>query len=171
MAGIKIRHNAVRKGKYGYWLPTPQMKRMGFQNVPCGIDGPDAWKIAREWEDRDQRARRGLEEAPSGQVYPPGSVGDGFTRFRRSQEWAKKPPRTREDWERSWVYINPVFGTAATATVSFELLDRWYHHLIASRALERLAALSRFGARSTPSWSASKWRRPAILPRLSAKLA
>lgn len=135
MANIKVRHYAIRKGKYGYWLPTPQMKRMGFQNVPCGVDGPDAWKIAREWEDRYQRARRGLEEAPSGQVYPPGSVGDGFTRFRRSQEWAKKPPRTREDWERSWVYINPVFGTAAPATVSFELLDRWYHHLIAVKGV------------------------------------
>lgn len=103
LADIKLKHYVIRKGKYGYWLPTPTMKKLGFQNVSCGPDGPDAWKIAREWEERYQKARRGLEPTPAGRFNPPGSIGDGFTRFRRTQEWAKKPIRTREDWERSWV--------------------------------------------------------------------
>lgn len=132
MAEIKLKHYAVRKGKHGYWLPTPAMKRMGFQNVPCGHDGPAAWAIAQEWEERYQRARRGLEQAP-GKFYPPGSVGDGFARFRHTNEWANKPPRTREDWERGWKYIEPAFGTSAPATVTLELLDRWYHHIMARK--------------------------------------
>lgn len=135
LADIKLKHYVIRKGKYGYWLSTPAMKKLGFQNVRCGLDGPEAWKIAREWEERYQRARRGLEAAPIGKFYPPGSVGDGFARFRRTQEWAKKEIRTREDWERSWVYIEPAFGTAAPSTVTFELLDRWYNHLIAKKGV------------------------------------
>lgn len=129
MAEIKLKHYAIRKGKYGYWLPTPAMKRLGFQNIRCGLDGPEAWAIAQEWENRYQRARKGLEVAPAGKVYPPGSVGDGFNRFRHSNEWTKKPPRTREDWERSWRYIDPAFGTSDPRTVTFELIDRWYAHL------------------------------------------
>lgn len=131
MGEIKLRHYVVRKGKYGYWLPTPAMKAMGFQNVPCGRDGPDAWKIAQEWEDRYQRARRGEIAAPVGKVYPPGSVGFGFAKFRESNEWKNKPSRTREDWERGWKYIDPMFGDSDPRTVSFDLIDRWYHRLIA----------------------------------------
>lgn len=131
MADIKLPHYVVRKGKHGYWMPTPAMKRMGFQIVPCGHDGPDAWKIATEWETRYQRARRGLEDAPAGKAYPLGSIGDGFARFRLTNEWQTKPTRTREDWERGWQYIEPVFAASAPDTVTFELLDRWYHHMVA----------------------------------------
>ena len=135
MADIKLPHYVVRKGKHGYWLPTAKMKAMGFQIVPCGHDGPEAWKIAREWEQRYQRARKGLDETPAGRIYPPGSVGDGFARFRMTNEWKGKPPRTREDWERGWRYIDPVFGASAPHTVTLELLDRWYHHLVEKKGV------------------------------------
>ena len=135
MAEIKLKHYVVRKGKHGYWLPTAKMKAMGFQIVPCGHDGPDAWKIAQEWEQRYQRARKGLEEAPAGRIYPPGSVGDGFARFRMTHEWQNKPTRTREDWERGWRYIEPVFAASAPSTVTLELLDRWYHHMVAKKGV------------------------------------
>lgn len=128
LANIKLKHYVVRKGKHGYWLPTAKMRAMGFQIVSCGHDGPDAWAIAREWEERYQRARKGLEKAPA-RVYPTGSVGDGFERFRRSNEWKSKPPRTREDWDRGWKYIDPVFGDVDPKTVTFEMLDRWYGRL------------------------------------------
>ncbi|WP_240233561.1 hypothetical protein [Devosia lacusdianchii] len=149
LGSIKIKHYVVRKGKHGYWLPTPAMKRMGFQIVPCGHDGPDAWKIASEWEERYQRARKGLEPTPA-RFYPTGSMGDGFTRFRLSNEWQKKPPRTREDWERGWKYIDPVFGDTAPSLATFEQIDQWYHHLLrlkgpgeAGRALKTWRALYR----------------------------
>lgn len=128
LGNIKLKHYVVRKGKHGYWLPTAKMRAMGFGIVSCGHDGPDAWAIAKDWEERYQRARKGLEKAPA-RVYPTGSVGDGFERFRRSNEWKSKPPRTREDWDRGWKYIYPVFGDVDPKTVTFELLDRWYGQL------------------------------------------
>lgn len=134
MANIKLKHYVIRKGKHAYWMPTPKMRALGFQTVPCGHDGPDAWAIAREWEERYQRARKGLE-APILQVYPVNSVGDAFYRFRRTNEWARKPPRTREDWERGWKYIEPIFGDVAPETISMENMDKWYASLIKKKGV------------------------------------
>jgi len=121
-------HYVLRKGKYAYWLPTPSMKAMGFQAVALGLHGPEAKATAYQWEARYQNARKGQEPTP-GQFYPRNSVGDGFARFKRSNEWKRKPPRTKEDWERGWKYIEPVFGRDAASKITFELLDRWYGHL------------------------------------------
>ena len=43
-------------------------------------------------------------------VYPPRSLGEAFRRYRRTDEWATRKPRTREDWWRCWRRIKPVFG-------------------------------------------------------------
>jgi hypothetical protein len=123
LANIKIKHYAIRKGR-GYWLVTPKMRESGFDNISCGADGPDAWHIAREWEARWQSARRGVDHQTRA-VYPKDSIGDAFERFRRSNEWAKKPPRTREDWERSWKFIEGMARLHPT-TITFERLDEWY---------------------------------------------
>ena len=124
MAKIKLKHYHVRKGR-GYWLVTPKMRAHGFDNVRCGPDGPMAWAIAQEWEERWQRARQGLD-ASSRKVYPRNSVGYAFERFRQTNEWAKKPERTREDWDRGWQYIEPVFGDLNPSVITFEMLDGWY---------------------------------------------
>lgn len=128
MANIKLKHYVIRKGKYGYWLPTPKMVEAGFACVPCGTDGPEAWKIAREWEERWQAHRKGLEPAAK-KRWPIDSVGDAFDRYRRTETWKAKALRTREDWERGWGYIEPVFGDQPPAEVTFELIDDWYHAL------------------------------------------
>lgn len=127
MVDVRLKHYVVRKGR-GYWLVTPRMRAFGFENVRCGADGPQAWAVAQEWENRWQRARKG-QEAPLRKVYPKDSVGDGFERFRRTNEWSKKPPRTREDWDRGWAYIEPIFGDLTPSRISLEVLDRWYQHL------------------------------------------
>lgn len=43
----------------------------------------------------------------------------------RAEQNAKhtKPPRTREDWERGWRHIEPMFGDVAPETISMEMLD------------------------------------------------
>ncbi|WP_163269683.1 hypothetical protein [Chelativorans alearense] len=81
-------------------------------------------------------------------VYPKNTVGDAFERFRLTNEWAKKPPRTREDWGRGWKYIEPVFGDMQAKAVTLEKLDRWYAHLVklkgigeAGRAMKTWRAL------------------------------
>ena len=101
----------------------------GFRPVPCGHDGPEAWKVAQQWEDRWQQHRRGAVATP-GRVWPTGSVGDAFERFRRSASWKGKKLRTREDWERGWRYIEPVFGDRPASKITFEHLDRWYARLL-----------------------------------------
>lgn len=123
-------HYVVRKGIHAYWMPTPTMRAMGFQAVPCGHDGPEAKAIAYEWEARYQRARQG-GEAEFGKVYPPKSVGAGFAKFKTLQAWKGKAPRTREDWERGWKFIAPVFGDMAPSAVTLEMLDQWYARVTA----------------------------------------
>lgn len=127
MVDIRLKHYVVRKGR-GYWLVTPRMRAYGFDNIRCGADGPEAWAVAREWEERWQRARKGLE-APLRKVYPKDSVGDAFERFRKTNEWQKKPPRTREDWDRGWAYIDPIFGDLPPGRMTLEMLDQWYQRL------------------------------------------
>ena len=125
----------VRKGKHGYWLPTPRMVEAGFRPVPCGHDGPDAWKIAQEWEQRWQEHRRGIVVS-TGRVWPKDSVGDAFGRFRRTESWKAKKPRTREDWERGWRFIEPYFGDQPPAKITFEHLDKWYHRLLVKKGVD-----------------------------------
>jgi integrase len=101
------------------------MKAMGFQAVACGPDGPDAWRSAQDWNERWQRARRGTEPPPK-HVWPRGSLGEAFERFRRTEIWKAKKPRTREDWERGWKHIAPIFADVAPHTVTLEDVDGWY---------------------------------------------
>lgn len=137
MANIKLKHYVIRKGKYGYWLPTPKMIEAGFQCVACGPDGPEAWAIAKEWEDRWQAHRRGIEPAAVvARRYPIDSIGDAFQRYRRTESWKAREPRTREDWERGWRYIDPVFGDQPPRAVTFELLDDWYHALLRKHGVD-----------------------------------
>ena len=127
MASVKYPHYIIRKGR-GYWYPTRKMRELGFEPVSCGPHSAKACAIAEQWEQRYQKVRRG-EEKPPRAVYPIGSVGDGFERFRRTNEWSAKPPRTREDWDRGWKYIEPYFGDNDPKTVSFEIIDSWYADL------------------------------------------
>lgn len=137
MARIKLKHYVIRKGKHGYWLPTPKMRAAGFEPIACGHDGPAAWAIAQEWEERWQAHRKGIEpQAAIARRYPPDSVGDAFERYRRTESWSQRKERTREDWERGWGYIDPVFGDQPPAAVTFELLDSWYHRLLAKRGID-----------------------------------
>lgn len=158
-----LKHYVVRKGR-GYWLVTRQMRAAGFVNVPCGPDGPDAWKVADEWEQRWQGYRRGIEPAAA-RRWPKDSLGDAFERFRRSESWSKgRKLRTREDWERGWSYIEPYFGDQPPGVITFEHIDRWYHKLKAKhgvgeaframktwRALYRIVASMKLATGQDPS--------------------
>lgn len=78
---------------------------------------------------RWQAARTGREPALK-HVWPRGSLGKAFDRFRRTESWkTDKAHRTREDWERGWSYIAPIFGDLAPRTVTLEHVDAWYHAL------------------------------------------
>jgi hypothetical protein len=65
------------------------------------------------------------ERAEELTVYSPRSLGEAFRRYRRTEEWARKAPRTREDWWRAWRRIKPVFGDTDPRTVTLEDLSAW----------------------------------------------
>ncbi|ESY71763.1 hypothetical protein X740_33685 [Mesorhizobium sp. LNHC221B00] len=116
----------MKKGKYGYWQPTKPMRDAGFAAVRCGLDGAAAWAVAAEWNERWQRHRAGkAQDAPP--EFPAGSLGEAFNRYRATVEWTAKKPRTREEWERAWARIKPVFGDLAPTDpeVSLETLSRF----------------------------------------------
>jgi hypothetical protein len=131
MTKIKIRHYVVKGGK-GFWQPTRTMKVLGFHSAPCGDDGPDAWAIAERWNERWDKARRGdapspamaaadklsAEQSEELTVYPARSLGEAFGRYRRTDEWSSKAPRTREDWWRGWKRIKPIFGDCEAVTLT-----------------------------------------------------
>ncbi len=140
MGSVKIPNYQVRRNGRGFWEPTRKMRALGFQSVPCGADGPEAWKIAQDWNLRWQRVRRGQDPSPALvrddtnlspdraeelTVYPHGSLGEAFRRYRRTPEWARKAPRTREDWWRGWKRIKPVFGDVDPRTVTLEDVSAW----------------------------------------------
>lgn len=139
MAEVKIPYYTVRRNGRGFWEPRPHMRVLGFLSVPCNLDGPHAWSMAEEWNRRWRAVQRG--EAPSPAmaaadnlsperseeitVYPLRSLGEAFRRYRRTDEWAGKKPRTREDWWRVWRRIKPVFGDCDPRTVSLEDISAW----------------------------------------------
>lgn len=138
MSDVKIRHYAVKRGK-GFWQPTAKMKAVGFGSVPCGPDGATAWALAEEWNRRWDQTRTGAVPSPamaSAQnlsfanseeltIYPPRSLGEAFRKYRRTDEWSRKAPRTREDWWRGWKRIKPVFGDCDPRTARLDDLSAW----------------------------------------------
>jgi hypothetical protein len=41
------------------------MRVLGFCSVPYGKDGPEAWRIAEQWNERWDKTRRGEEPSPA----------------------------------------------------------------------------------------------------------
>ena len=137
MGRVKIPYYVVIKGR-GYWRPHPRMRSLGFQIARCGPDGPDAWKIADEWNRRWQAVRRGEAVAPidAGKQtrsqaealrrYPPGSVGAAWQAYIRTPEWSKRALSARTKvWWPAWFRIAEIWGDVAPDTITFDQMSRW----------------------------------------------
>jgi hypothetical protein len=143
MIAIKIKYYKVRRNGRGFWEPTAAMRRYGFRSTPCGKDGPTAWAVAEEMNRQWQEARRkglpaaGGPTAPAKhmQIYRPGSLGEAFQKYRATIEWARKAPRTREDWERGWKYIEPVFGEYPPTWADMATLSSWRETIERTKSL------------------------------------
>jgi hypothetical protein len=46
----------------GHWQPNKRLRELGFSNVSCGRDGPEAWATAENMN-RLARAKRAVEDA------------------------------------------------------------------------------------------------------------
>jgi hypothetical protein len=131
MGRVKIPYYIV-KGDRGFWNPTAAMKRAGFASVPCGPDGPEAWAIAAAWNARWRDHRRG-GAAPR---WPTSSLGEAFEKFRRTDTWARKALKTRQEWEAMWrLHIAPYFGDHSPKSATLDRLDRWYALLLRDKGV------------------------------------
>lgn len=148
MGKVTIPYYVVRKGR-GYWLPSNKMKRLGFHNIRCGPDGPAAWRIADTWNERWQRTRKGVTvnlseinqrnlsptEIEELAIYPDGSVGYAFKRYRHSEAWRTKASATRIDWWRGWGFIKPLFADVDPTTLEPEHLEQWRKNMLTVHGL------------------------------------
>jgi hypothetical protein len=162
MGRVKIPYYVVKRNGRGFWQPTPEMRARGARPMPCGPDGPEAWRVARDAYD----AWRACQKPPEITRRPAhGTLAAAFAEYRTTPEWAAKATRTREEWERCWALIGPTFGPCRPSTVTLaqisgfrQLIEqrvslREAHRCIKVwRALWRVAAALRYCARdSDPS--------------------
>lgn len=143
MAIVKIKYYRIKRNNMAYWMPTPAMKRAGFKCVSLGKAGPEAQAAAHalnaQWDEaRRSNAHINVTEAValSDIIYPPMTVGAAFQQYRRTQEWAKKPLRTREDWDRGWRYIKPIFAKQKFDDVTFEIIGLWRDKIEHDKSLQ-----------------------------------
>jgi hypothetical protein len=129
MAKVRIPYYVVKRRKgvepKGYWQPTRGMIARGARLVACGPDGPEAWAKAgqayRNWKTGKQR-----DTPPSeGSRFKDGTIAAAFARYRATNEWASKAPRTQEDWWRAWKRIGPAFGGARPSSVTLDQLSKF----------------------------------------------
>jgi hypothetical protein len=117
------------------------MRALGFHIVRCGPDGPEAWTLAREWNERWQAVRRGSapplldtsklpgDQAEAARYYPPGSVGTAFQLYIRTDEWKARAQLTRDKiWWPAWFRIRDMWGDVATIT--FQMMSKWRSALV-----------------------------------------
>jgi hypothetical protein len=148
MARVKIPYYRIKRGN-GFWEPPAAWRALGALALACGPDGPAAWTKAREQLDFWRARAKGTKTAPEPQA-PPGSLKEAFLRYRKTGEWTAKAPRTREEWERAWSRIGPIFGERAPAAVRLEQMS-------AFRALVEREVSTREAHRCLKIWRAL-WR-------------
>jgi hypothetical protein len=122
MGSVKLPYYIVKKG-FGYFQPSAAMRRDGAKSVPCGNDGPEAWKRAaaafKAWNDR-------APDVPTRPAARAGTLRYAFERYRATDEWSKaKSARTREEWERCWNLIGPAFGDCQLNSVTLENISEF----------------------------------------------
>jgi len=126
MVKVRIRYYTVKHGR-GYWQPTPTMRRLGFKPTSCGPDGPAAWQMAEElnraWKAKAAQRSEPIQ-IPEVKKWPKGSIGEAFDVYRGTHEWAKKAPRTREDWERAWKYIS-IYADCDPTSMTMPIISDW----------------------------------------------
>ena len=126
MAKVKIPYYVVKErvsgDRKGYWQPSKAMIANGARLVSCGADGPEAWTIAgqayRDWKEGKRK-----DAAPRGPRLTEGTIAEAFAKYRATDEWKAKAPRTQEDWFRAWKRIGPAFGGSRPSFVTLDQLS------------------------------------------------
>lgn len=106
------------------------MRAKGFLAKPLGPEGPEsiteAGRLYATWQ-------KALAESSSVTSYPPGSLGGYYDRLKLTTKWAKKAPRTREDYERAWKHLEPRLARKTLTLVTVEDCEKLYDDLEADK--------------------------------------
>lgn len=129
MTVVRLRYIRRKNGNL-FWEPTPAMRAKGFLPKPLGPESADtiaeATRLYEAW-------RKALTETTRVTAYPAGSLGAFYDRFKLTTKWAKKAPRTREDYERAWKHLEPRFGNTVITKLSVEDCERLFDELETER--------------------------------------
>ena len=128
MATLKVRHMVTRRGGY-YFQATAAMRGAGLASEPLGRDLAAAIARAEQLNALWDEIRAGQKAAAQRRAPAPGSLDWLAAELRASGEWQDKAPRTREDIERAFKVILPVFGPARAAAVQPAQVARFYEKL------------------------------------------
>lgn len=123
-----------------FWEPTKAMRAKGFLPKPLGPESPDSVAEAKRLYAAWQKVlAEGDRREPA---YPPGTFGSFWEKLRGTKEqsspwWAAKKPRTREDYERAWAYVEawapkpgaPTLARTVIYDISTNLCEQFYAHL------------------------------------------
>jgi hypothetical protein len=111
---VRLRYVRRKRGNL-FWEPTPAMREMGFFPKPLGPEGPNSIAEATKLYEAWQQALKSRGKVTD---YPAGSFGAFYDRFKRSPKWAKKALRTREDYDRAWKHVEPVFARKLVTSIT-----------------------------------------------------
>lgn len=142
----RLRYTVKKRGKL-FWQPTADMRALGFEAKPLGEDTEaarsEAKRLAAAWD----KARAELDTVTS---YPPGVFGAYWDRMKGTKKepsawWASKAVRTRDDYERAWVYMDawhprdtdgkqtgPTLSRTVITKISTELCEQFYAFMAAT---------------------------------------
>lgn len=122
---MKIPYYYERNGR-AYWEPRGNVPP-GFAPRPLGPAGEDARMRAAKLYDAMWKARRGGAggDQDNASRWPKGTIGEAWELYRRTAEWPKKKPRTREEWDRVWARLHPIFGDVKPNTVTMMDISQW----------------------------------------------
>lgn len=138
MTTVRLHYVRRKRGNL-FWEPTPAMRELGFLPKPLGKEGPESIAEAKRLYEAWQETLKTRGKVTD---YPPGSFGAYWDRLRGTKQkpsawWSKKSIRTREDYERAWVYIDawsptagrPTLSRTVVTQISTELCEQFYGHL------------------------------------------
>jgi hypothetical protein len=140
MAGAKIPYMTVRRnGRAFFELGSRRARDAGWvrddgsykSSIPLGHDGPAAEAHALELYHAYLSANcvgTGLTTPPSSE-YVKGSLGRFFDHYRKSAAWARKKPRTRDDYVRAWPTIADQFGNTDIHKINAARSEDFHHEL------------------------------------------
>jgi hypothetical protein len=133
MKDVRLPYTVKKRGNL-FWQPTPAMKAMGFEPKALGPETAETIAQAHRLYDAWVEVKANQRKVTT---YPPGTFGAFWDRFRRTPGWAKKSPRTREDYERAWRHIDrwrpeqdrPTLSRTVVTAITTELCEQFYDHL------------------------------------------